>query len=298
MERLLQIIFNGLSQGSVYSLIALGLVVVYRGTGHLNFAQGEMALTGAYLTWQFDQWGIPLLVAALLAMVCGFALGAATEFFLVRPLGKKSPFAVFVATIALFLGLNSLDGAIWGGEAKPYPNFFPNDDDDFIRILGAEWRYERLGVFVVMLVLTGLFFLLFKKTKLGLAMRAVASNSESAKLVGIPTNLVLMTSWGLAAAVGALGGSLIASVNTNVNQLTMIVVFIAASAAATLGGFDSPGGAVLSGLFIGVLETGAADYFPDWIGQDLKILPAFVVIIAVLLFRPAGLWGSSRVERV
>jgi branched-chain amino acid transport system permease protein len=298
MERLLQIIFNGLSQGSVYSLIALGLVVVYRGTGHLNFAQGEMALTGAYLTWQFDQWGIPLLIAALLAMVCGFALGAATEFFLVRPLGKKSPFAVFVATIALFLGLNSLDGAIWGGEAKPYPNFFPNDDDDFIRILGAEWRYERLGVFVVMLVLTGLFFLLFKKTKLGLAMRAVASNSESAKLVGIPTNLVLMTSWGLAAAVGALGGSLIASVNTNVNQLTMIVVFIAASAAATLGGFDSPGGAVLSGLFIGVLETGAADYFPDWIGQDLKILPAFVVIIAVLLFRPAGLWGSSRVERV
>ncbi|TPW13201.1 MAG: ABC transporter permease [Acidimicrobiaceae bacterium] len=298
MERLLQIIFNGLSQGSVYSLIALGLVVVYRGTGHLNFAQGEMALTGAYLTWQFDQWGIPLLIAALLAMVCGFALGAATEFFLVRPLGKKSPFAVFVATIALFLGLNSLDGAIWGGEAKPYPNFFPNDDDDFIRILGAEWRYERLGVFVVMLVLTGLFFLLFKKTKLGLAMRAVASNSESAKLVGIPTNLVLMTSWGLAAAVGALGGSLIASVNTNVNQLTMIVVFIAASAAATLGGFDSPGGAVLSGLFIGVLETGAADYFPDWIGQDLKILPAFVVIMAVLLFRPAGLWGSSRVERV
>lgn len=298
MERLLQIIFNGLSQGSVYSLIALGLVVVYRGTGHLNFAQGEMALTGAYLTWQFDQWGIPLLIAALLAMVCGFALGAATEFFLVRPLGKKSPFAVFVATIALFLGLNSLDGAIWGGEAKPYPNFFPNDDDDFIRVLGAEWRYERLGVFVVMLVLTGLFFLLFKKTKLGLAMRAVASNSESAKLVGIPTNLVLMTSWGLAAAVGALGGSLIASVNTNVNQLTMIVVFIAASAAATLGGFDSPGGAVLSGLFIGVLETGAADYFPDWIGQDLKILPAFVVIIAVLLFRPAGLWGSSRVERV
>ena len=298
MERLLQIIFNGLSQGSVYSLIALGLVVVYRGTGHLNFAQGEMALTGAYLTWQFDQWGIPLLIAALLAMVCGFALGAATEFFLVRPLGKKSPFAVFVATIALFLGLNSLDGAIWGGEAKPYPNFFPNDDDDFIRILGAEWRYERLGVFVVMLVLTGLFFLLFKKTKLGLAMRAVASNSESAKLVGIPTNLVLMTSWGLAAAVGALGGSLIASVNTNVTTLTMIVVFIAASAAATLGGFDSPGGAVLSGLFIGVLETGAADYFPDWIGQDLKILPAFVVIIAVLLFRPAGLWGSSRVERV
>ncbi|MEK7425705.1 MAG: branched-chain amino acid ABC transporter permease [Actinomycetota bacterium] len=298
MERLLQIIFNGLSQGSVYSLIALGLVVVYRGTGHLNFAQGEMALTGAYLTWQFDQWGIPLLIAALLAMVCGFALGAATEFFLVRPLGKKSPFAVFVATIALFLGLNSLDGAIWGGEAKPYPNFFPNDDDDVIRILVAEWRYERLGVFVVMLVLTGLFFLLFKKTKLGLAMRAVASNSESAKLVGIPTNLVLMTSWGLAAAVGALGGSLIASVNTNVNQLTMIVVFIAASAAATLGGFDSPGGAVLSGLFIGVLETGAADYFPDWIGQDLKILPAFVVIIAVLLFRPAGLWGSSRVERV
>lgn len=298
MERLLQVIFNGLSLGSIYALLALGLVVVYRGTGHLNFAQGEMALTGAYLTWQFDQWGIPLLLAALLAMVCGFVLGAATEFFLVRPLGKKSPFAVFVATIALFLGLNSLDGAIWGGEAKAYPSFFPNKPDDFMRVFGAEWRYERFGVLVVVLALTGVFFLLFKRTKLGLAMRAVASNPDSAKLVGIPTNLVLMTSWGLAAAVGVLGGSLVASVNTNINQGTMIVIFIAASAAATLGGFDSPGGAVLSGLFIGVIEVGAADYFPEWIGQDLRILPAFIIILAVLLFKPAGLFGSARVERV
>jgi branched-chain amino acid transport system permease protein len=297
VERFLQYLFDGLSYGAIYALLALGLVVVFRGTGHLNFAQGEMGLFCAYFTWQFNEWGLPLVLAALASMVIGFVLGAATERFLVGPLGKKSPFAVFVVSIALFLGLNSLCSAIWGTDPIPFESFFPNKPDDFID-LGATWRYERLGVLIVVLILTGLFFLLFKKTKLGLAMRAVASNPDSSKLVGIRTNWVLMASWGIAAAVGALGGSLVASINANLNPGMMATIFVYGAAAATLGGLDSPGGAVIAGLGIGIVENMAAGYQEEWIGQELKLGVALLIIFVVLLVKPSGLFGSAKVERV
>jgi branched-chain amino acid transport system permease protein len=140
--------------------------------------------------------------------------------------------------------------------------------------------------------------LLFNKTKFGLSMRAVASNIESAKLVGIRTNTVLMASWGLAAAIGAIGGVVFAGINNNVNLGLMFTVFIYGSAAATLGGFDSPGGAVIGGLAIGVIENMVAGYLPEWVGQEMKIAVAFIVIVVVLLFKPSGLFGTSKVERV
>jgi branched-chain amino acid transport system permease protein len=298
MERFLQYTFDGLSYGAIYALLALGLVIVFRGTGHLNFAQGEMGLFCAYITWQLSDWGLPLIVSALLAMVVGFALGAATERFLVAPVQKKSPFAVFVVSIGLFLGLNSLCQAIWGVEGLVFGNFFPNDPSDFVKIGGATVRYDRIGVLFVVAVLTGVFFLLFKKTKLGLAMRAVASNPDSSRLVGIRTSVVLMASWGIAAAVGSIGGSLIASINGNVNPAMMASVFVYGAAAATLGGLDSPGGAVIAGLGIGLVENYAAGYQPEWIGQELKLGVALVIIFVVLLVKPSGMFGSAKVERV
>ena len=141
-------------------------------------------------------------------------------------------------------------------------------------------------------------FVLFQKTKVGLAMRAVANNSDSSRLVGIRTGRILMLSWGLAGAIGALGGALIAGINGNVSSTMMFTVFIYGSAAATLGGLDSPGGAVISGLLIGVIESMVAGYAPGLIGQDLKLGVALIVIVVVLLFKPSGLFGSSRVERV
>jgi branched-chain amino acid transport system permease protein len=148
------------------------------------------------------------------------------------------------------------------------------------------------------LVITGLLFLVFNHTKLGLAMRAVASNAESSKLIGIRTSTVLMASWGIAAAIGALGGVVFAGINTNVNLGLMFTVFIYASAAATLGGFDSPGGAVIGGLAIGVIQNMAAGYADEWVGQEMKVGVAFLVIVAVLLVKPSGLFGTSKVERV
>jgi branched-chain amino acid transport system permease protein len=298
MARFLQYLFDGLSVGAVYSLLALGLVVVYRGSGHLNFAQGEMALSATYMTWQFNHWGVPLAFATLLGMATGFVIGALTEVALVSPINKKSPFAVFVVSIGLFLGLNSLDTAVWGANAKPFGSLFPNKPTDFFTVFGAHWRYTNFGVLLVVLALTALIFALFRYTKLGLAMRAVAANPESARMVGIPTSTITMISWGMAAAVGALGGALVAGLNTNVGAGTMFTIFIYASAAATLGGFDSPGGAVIAGLGIGVIENMAAGYQPEWIGQDLRLGVALVIIFVVLLLRPSGLFGSKRVERV
>ncbi len=307
MALFLQRLVDGLSGGSVYALIALGLVIIYRGTGHLNFAQGEMALFSAYVVYQMGEWGLPIGLALIVGLGAGFVIGAVAEVGLVRPVSKKSPFAVFIVTIGLFQFLNWASGAIWGDQVLPnsgvgsqqqqYPSLFPDQPDDFVKIFGAAIRYQSLGVFGLTLVITGLLFLLFNKTKFGLAMRAVASNSDSAKLVGVRVNTVLMVSWGLAAAIGALGGVVFAGINNSVSLGLMFTVFIYGSAAATLGGFDSPGGAVIAGLAIGVIETMAAGYIA-FIGQEMKLAVAFVVILVVLMVKPSGLFGTAKVERV
>src|SRR3954452_21496281 len=192
MDRFFEAVFLGLSSGATYGLVALALVVVYRGTGHLNFAQGEMGTLSAFMVWYFTDKGVPLLVAVLMGMAFGFLLGAATEVAIIRPLARRSLLAVFVATIALFLGINAYTSGVWGAPPDELlESLFPNDPDDFVRVFGTVWRYQDIGTIIVTLVITGLLFLLFQKTRFGLAMRGVASNSDSARLVGIPTGRIL-----------------------------------------------------------------------------------------------------------
>ena len=306
MGHLLQYVLNGLAKGSIYSLIALGLVVIYRGTGHLNFAQGEMALFATFGAWWINDHGVPLAFAILLAAAFAFVGGGAIEYGLMRPAGKKSPFAVVVVAIGLFQALNSLSGMLFegAGTGLAFGTLFPNEPKDFFRLPGgAIWRYENVGVLFSVLVITGLLFALFQKTKVGLAMRMVANNPDSAKLSGVSTNRILMLSWGISAAIGAIGGALVAGINTNVNLATMFGVFLLASAAATLGGLDSPLGAVVGGLSLGVVESLVSNYPQEWwgstyIGADTAVAVAFLIILVVLLVRPAGLFGTSRVERV
>jgi branched-chain amino acid transport system permease protein len=305
VQDLLQYILDGLSIGSVYALIALGLVVVYRGTGHINFAQGEMALFSTLVTWWLHDKGVPLLLAIVISAGLAFIGGALIEVTLMRPAERRSAFAPVVVAIGLFAGLNSLSGLLFpkAGQGLPFPSLFPNKPNDFVSIFGADWRKERIGVFVVVLLITALLFALFQKTKIGLAMRTVANNPASAKLVGVPTNKILMFSWALAALIGAIGGALKAGIDTNVSIGSMFSVFLLSSAAATLGGLDSPGGAVIGGLSLGVIESLVGNYpedWPasDWIGIETKTAVAFLIILVVLLLRPAGLFGSSKVERV
>ena len=306
MERFFEALFIGLSSGAIYALVALGIVVVFRGSGHLNFAQGEMATLSAYIAWLVTtwtipglDWDIPLWAATIVAMLFGFALGAAAEMVVVRPLARRSPLAVFVALIAVFLGINAFDAGMW--DAPPQEiigSLFPDKPEDFIHIVGTTWRWENIGTLVVALVVSGLLFLLFQKTKVGLAMRAVASNMESGKLVGIPTSWILAGSWGLAGSLAALAGTMYAGQQGQVSPILMFTVFVYASAAATLGGLDSPIGAVVAGLSIGIVENQAAEFAPGWIGQELKLGIALLCIFVVLLVRPSGLFGTSKVERV
>lgn len=298
MERFLQYLFDGLSQGSIYAFVALGLVIIYRGSGHLNFAQGEMAMFSAFVAWWLADNGVGLWPAVLLSAVIAFVAAMGVERVIIRPIAHKSPFAVVVAAIGLFLGFNALAPFIWKSTIpEEFGSLFPDASDDFARIGGAEWRYENIGVLVVLAVTSFLLYLLFQRTKFGLAMRAVATNPESAPLVGIRAGQVLAVSWGLAAAVGAIGGGLVGSLRGNVDASMMFTIFFAATAAATLGGYDSLFGAVFGGLVLGVFENMMAGYF-DFIGQELKVVMSLVVILGVLLVKPSGLFGTERVERV
>ncbi len=306
MDRFFDALFLGLSSGAIYALVALGLVVVFRGTGDLNFAQGEMATLSAFITAivagstiPLLHWVIPLWFATLVGMAFGFALGVSTEVIIVRPLKRRSPLAVFVALIALFLGINALTTGLWGAPPpETIGSLFPNAPTDFVRLFGTVWRYRDIGNLVLTLIASGLLFLLFQKTRFGLAMRAVASNPESGRLVGIPTGVVLAASWGIAGALGALAGTLFAAGQGQVTPILMFYVFVVASAAATLGGLDSPLGAVVAGLLIGIIENMAATFAPGWVGQEMKLAVALVCIFVVLLVRPSGLFGSTKVERV
>jgi branched-chain amino acid transport system permease protein len=299
MARFLQYLFDGLSLGAVYALLALGLVIIYRTSGQLNFAQGEMAMVAAFGAWWFGTLGLPIALAVLAATGAAFVGAGVIERVVVRPVRGRSPLAVVVVAIALFLGLNGLPSFVWRATTpERFPAVFPNDPDDFVRIGGATWRHEHILVLGTALAVSALLALLFRRTKLGLAMRAVASNPESAPLAGIDTGRVFVTAWALAAAVGAVAGSLTASLRGSVDPTMMLTIFLAAAAAATLGGLDSLPGAVVGGLVLGVVENMAAGYQPDLIGQDLRSVVGLLVILVVLLVRPSGLFGSPRVERV
>jgi branched-chain amino acid transport system permease protein len=295
---LVQRLVDGLAAGSIYALLALALVVVFRGSGQLNFAQGEMGMFCAFVANTLFLSGLWLWLSILISMLLGFAMGVTIERVVVRPLEHKNPGGVLVAAIGLFLLINSLATAIWGVDPRTLPSVFPNEPDDFIRIPGidAVLRWERIGIFFVMLGLLALLWLLFTQTRIGLAMRAVANNQESSKLVGIRVGRVLAIGWGLSGAIGALGACLLAP-QAGLSQTLMLGPFVFASAAAVLGGLDSPVGAVVGGLAIGLIQQIIIGYFPA-LGGAMALSVVFAIILGVLLLKPAGLFGSTRVERV
>jgi branched-chain amino acid transport system permease protein len=258
-----------------------------------------MAIFSTFLTWMFwERFGLPPWVALFASMALSFVLGAIIERLLIRPVGNanKNPLSVVIVTIGMFLAINALAQYIWGSDPKQPPQLFPSGS---VRVLGADVSYQTLGTLAVLGVLAALLYLLFQKTKVGLAMRGVASNSESTALAGVPVGRMLMLGWGLAAAIGAVAGLLTATGGSTAgfDSSLMQVVLIYAFAAATLGGFDSPVGAVVGGLTVGVVAELSADYIPA-IGEQLRLLPGFILIILVLVVRPQGLFGKAQVRRV
>ena len=294
MSNFLEVLVVGIGNGAVYAMLGLGLVVIYRSTGLLNFAQGELAMFSTFIVWTIWDAGVPMWLAVLGGMAGGFLIGVLLHQVAVSPLGDphQRPLAVVIVTIGLFLALNGLAQLIWGTVDKRLDPWFGVGQ---ITIGGVAIQWQKIASLVVLAVLVALFVLLFNRTKLGLAMRAVASNSESAGLCGVPVPRILMLGWGLAAATGTLAGVFTApqlGLGTNLMQLVLVFGF----AAITLGGFDSIAGAVVGGLIVGILSSVVPRYVDVF--ERMPLAPAFVLILAVLLFRPTGLFGTKQVERV
>jgi branched-chain amino acid transport system permease protein len=292
MARFVQVVVDGIADGSIYAALALALVLIFRSTGIVNLAQGEMAMFATFIAWGLHNGGRPLWLALLGAFVLSFLGGMAVERILIRPVEGEQPLTLLIVTLGLAIMVNATAGWIWGFTNRGFPAVFPSGA---ARLGGVALSIESLGIIAVLLAVVGLLWLLFQHTALGLAIRAAAQNPESSRLVGIHVGRVLMVGWGLAALLGALAGVLVAPrLFLDVNLMGGVLVY--AFAGAALGGFDSPLGAVVGGWVIGVTETLAGTYV-DAIGADLKVLVPLGIIFVVLLVRPAGLFGSPEVTR-
>jgi branched-chain amino acid transport system permease protein len=300
----LQNLSNALANGAVYALMALTVVMIYKTTGHLNFAQGEMAMFSTFLVFVLAvEQGLNVWLAIGLVVVMAMIVGAAFERVLIQPLENRSVLAPVILTLGLFFILNGSAATIWGTQPKnPIPAPFPGGLDDKIDIITDRSpnffvTYKALGVWITVGVLVILLNLLLKRTKLGLAYRAVAANAESALIVGIPVKRMLMLGWALAAGIGAVAGAIIAQYRNVLDFNFMAAVLLFGFAAACLGGFDSIKGAVVGGLLVGIIETFAPVLF-TFVGSELALVVVLFAILIVLYFRPQGLFGSRRVERV
>ena len=289
MHQLLQQIFSGLAAGAIYASLALALVMIYRATDLVNFAQGEMAMFSTYIAWTLVNAGLPFWAAFVLTLVASFLGGMTIERILIRPVENAPVLAAVVVTIGLLLIFNALAGWLFTYTLQEFPSPFPDRT-----LFGALMTTRDLGVIGVTLVMLVLLFLFFRFTATGLAMRAAAQNPESARLCGIPVGRMLAIGWGLAAAIGATAGILVAPV-LFLDPNMMGGVLLYAFAGALLGGITSPVGAVVGGLIVGVTENLVGTYL---IASQLKLTVALGLIILVLVFRPNGLFGSAIVRRV
>jgi len=293
LHDLAQQIVSGLATGSIFASLALALVLIYRSMGVINFAQGEMAMFTTYVAWQLVQIGMPMWAAFLLTVIVAFVGGVALERIVIRPVERASALSVVIVTLGLFIALNGLAGWIWGFVVKPFPTPFPTTP---LQIGGAGFSAQDVGVIVVSLATLALMSLFFQKTKLGLAMRAAALYPEQSRVLGIRVGWMLALGWGLAAVVGAISGIMIAPVvllDPNMMQTEIVYAF----AAAVLGGIESPVGAVVGGLILGVAINLLGTYV-EAIGNELRLAAALAIIVLVLIVRPAGLFGRVAVQRV
>ena len=293
MDILVQQVVSGLATGGIYASLALALVMIYQATDVVNFAQGEMAMFSTYLAWSMLQAGLPYWVTFCATVTIAFVGGLLVERIVIRPVEGQPILTIVIVTLGLLVIFNSMAGWIYSYIQKPFPSPFPPKP---IKIGNIVFGAHDLGAIGITLVVLTLLFLFFRFTTLGLAMRAAAQNPVSSRLCGIRVSWMLGLGWGLASAFGAIAGMMVAPVVfLDPNMMSGIQLY--AFAAATVGGFTSPMGAVVGGLLVGVTENLVGTYV-SFIGTELKLTVALLVIIGVLLVRPAGLFGKVFVTRV
>ncbi|MGZ8698180.1 MAG: branched-chain amino acid ABC transporter permease [Gaiellaceae bacterium] len=286
-----QQVTSGLAAGAIYASLALALVLIYQTTNVVNFAQGEMATFTTYIAWTIMNHGLAYWPAFVLTLLIAFGGGVTVERVLIRPVEHRPELVIVILTIGMLIAINGLTGWIWGPEVKAFESPFPNRS---LIVGGVAISIQDIGTFCICLGTVVLLWLFFRFTTLGLAMRSVAFNPDASRLMGVRVGWMLALGWGFAAALGAVAGMMAApSVYLEPNMMTGILLY--GFAAALLGGITSPWGAAVGGFLVGVVENLAGAYL---VGTQLKLVLALVVIVAVVTFRPAGLFGRTVVVRV
>jgi branched-chain amino acid transport system permease protein len=284
----------GLAQGTIFASLALALVLIYRATKHINFAQGEMAMATTYFAYQLTLWGLSYWVAFFLTLGIAFVFGAVVQLALIRPVEHRSVIAVVIVTIGLFILIDGLVTWKWGADQKFMPAPFGNTVYHLGKVSLAR---QDAGTLIVTLATVLVLWAFFRFTKLGLGMRAGAVRPDAARLVGVRTQLLLAAGWGLAAVLGAVAGLMTEPTQYVLQPTMMQAVLLYAFAAAVLGGLESPGGAVVGGLALGVFLNLVGQYV-GFATSELRLPIAFAVLLVVLLLKPTGLFGRREVRRV
>jgi branched-chain amino acid transport system permease protein len=291
--RAVQQVIDGLATGSIYGALALALVLAHRATGVVNFAQGQMAVVSTFFAWSLVKAGLGVVSAVAVTVAASLVFGAMVERVVMRRFERESPMIAVVATVGLLVFLNGLSALVWGFAIKPFPPVFSSGT---LRSGGVTVAIASLGNIAVLVAVVLVLYALMMRTRLGLALRAVADDPDSSALCGLPVGHLLMVGWGLAAGLGALAGCLVApKIYLDPNMLAGVLVY--ALAAAILGGFDSPLGAVVAAWLIGVSENLAGTYL-GFVGNDLRVAVPLLLTVLVLLLRPQGLFGRREVVRV
>jgi branched-chain amino acid transport system permease protein len=288
-----QQIAAGVREGAIYAGLALAIVLIYRSTRVINFAQGEMATFTTFVAWSLMNQGLSFWAAFPIVLAIAFAGGIAIERIIIRPVENASVLTIVIITLGLALLLNGLMSMIWGGQNRQFHGPFSTRTID---VGGVPISVQDIGIVATSLALVALLALFFRYTKLGLALRAAAVNPDSSRLAGVRVSWMLALGWGIAAVLGAVAGMMIAPVvflDPNMMQTILLYAF----AAAILGGLDSPIGAVVGGILLGVTITLLGRYV-EFIGSTLKLPAALLLIGVLLLVRPGGLFGSVAVRRV
>jgi len=292
MQDFLQQVVSGIATGGIFASLALALVLIYNSMGLVNFAQGEMAMLATFAALTLIQRGVDYWIALPVTIVLAFVGGVVIQRVVIRPVERAPVLTLVIVTLGLATLINGLAGFLFGYVPRSFPSPFSVQT---VSILGAFASYQDLGVIVVSAIVLVLMYLLLQRTPIGLAMRAAAHQPEASRLLGIRVSWMLALGWGLASAVGAVSGIMAApALLLEPNMMQTVIIY--AFAAAVLGGIESPLGAVLGGLIVGVTVNLAGAYVPG-VGGDLQLAVAFAIIIAVLVLKPNGLLGRRSVRR-
>ena len=284
----------GLSSGALWALLALAIVLIYRSTGVVNFAQGEMAMLSTFVAWSLVHHGLSFWEAFFATVALSFCGGVAIERAVIRPVERAPVLTIVIVTLGLVFVVDGISRWAWSSETRSLPNAFSTRP---IQVAGVAFSIQDFGNIAVSLGLVLLVGVFFRYTKIGLALRASAANPQESRLLGVRVSWMIALGWGLAAALGAVAGLLTAPALASFDQNLMQPVLLYALAGAVLGGLESPVGAVVGSLLLGVFINLVGTYV-NWVGNDLRLPVALVMILGVLLVKPSGLFGRSTVRRV